>query len=131
MNEYSINRFFYIIDYKLVDGCRYNWKCYGDNAWSVEYSGENCYDNIAHEVVAVFDRKTLIIYEVVCYDYIREVNYRWIHPDYIDKVNNEAKERKVDNSIAYNNIKFTEISSFEEWESKTREIIDNYEQETP
>ena len=127
MNNYSINRFFYIIDYKISDGDEYLWQAYGENSWCVEYNGENCYNNITHEVVAVFDRKTLIIYEVVCYDYINEVNYRWIHPDYIDEVNQEAKERNVDNSIAYNNIKFIEVSSFEEWESKTREIIDKHE----
>ena len=127
MNDYSINRFFYIIDYKVIEGCRYLWKCYGDNAWGITNSGGNCF-NVTYDVSVVFDRKTLVIYEVSCHDYDNKVSYRWIHPDYIEKVNQEAKEKDDDNSIAYDDVKYTNISSFEEWESKTREIIDSYEQ---
>lgn len=126
MNDYSVNRYFNIIDYKIDEGDKFLWKCYGDNAWGLTNSCGNCF-KLTHEVDVVFDRKTLIIYEVICYDYDTEINYRWIHPDYQEKVNQEAKERGVDNSIAYNYVKFIDVSSFEEWESKTREIIDSYE----
>ena len=126
MNEYSVNRFFYIIDFKINNGDKFLWKCYGDNAWGVSNNGEN-YFKFTHDVGVVFDRKTLVIYEVFCHDYDNEVSYRWIHPDYVEKVNQEAKEKDVDTSIAYDDVKFTDVSSFEEWESKTREIIDKHE----
>lgn len=126
MNDYSVYRFFYVIDYKIDEGDKFLWKCYGDNAWGLTNSGGGCF-KITHEVGAIFDRKTLVIYEVSCHDYDNKVSYRWIHPDYIEKVNQEAKENDVDNSIAYDDVKFTDLVVFEGWESITREIISKYE----
>lgn len=126
MNDYSVNRYFNIIDYKILEGWKYNWNAYGINAWCLTNVSDGTWAT-KYEVLATFDTKTLLIYEVTTYDYENEVSYRWIHPDYVEEVNQEANERNVDNSIAYNDIKFIDINSFEEWETKTREIISKYE----
>lgn len=126
MNEYSINRFFYIINYKIKEGWKFQWKSYGPDAWCLTNVSDDSWAK--YEVQVTFDTKTLLVYEVTCHEYDSEVSYRWIHPDYVEKGNQEAKEKDVDNSIAYDDVKFTDVSSFEEWESKARDIIDSYEQ---
>lgn len=128
MNNYSINRFFYVVDYKIKDGSRFFWECYGPNSWSLSCS-KGTYIESLYDIDVVFDRKTLLIYEVNTnfYKDYEEINYRWIHPDYREKYIQEAKDVNQDPYIAYDDVKYTDVSSFEEWESKTREIIDKYE----
>lgn len=86
------------VQYKITDGSKFMWDCYGPNAWSIE----------APNTDAVFDRVTHMVYEVsvtsgdgTC--------YKWVDPDWVDKYVQESLTRGFDPWIAYDDVRFNTI----------------------
>jgi hypothetical protein len=83
------------IEYKITDGSKFHWDCYGLNAWSIT----------SDRVEAVFDRITLMIYEVSVH-YASGDCYKWIDPEFVNAYVNESRSKGFDPWIAYDDVPY-------------------------
>ena len=106
----TMKDFMETVNYKITEGADFQWNCYGPNAYSIDSWNGKHGDN-GYTVSIVFDTKTQEVYEMTAYDYAdsHERAYRWTHPEYIDARRAEADQRNVDNTVAWDDIKFTEL----------------------
>ena len=86
----TIKDFLETVDYKITDGCGYQWRCYGDNARFLDSEYDHC------TVSIVVDTANQTVYEFTVNDYTNERDYRWIHPDFRQVYFQESKLRLVD-----------------------------------
>ena len=106
----KLNKFLESADGQIIGGSEYQWKCYGPDARFMDVSD---IDN--HEVVnAVFDSKTKKVYEVTAHVYEDDVAYRWVDPKYASALFDEAIERGLDSSDAYDDVHYTEVDDADE-----------------
>jgi hypothetical protein len=76
---------------KIVDGSKFYWECYGLNSWNLEFKKtQDC------EISVTYDTETFVVNEIQLSDLKREVEYRWINPDFIQKVKDEYLKREYD-----------------------------------
>jgi hypothetical protein len=117
----TLKDFMEAIQYQVTDTDNYLWDCYGPHAhhmeyWNTEHSGSvivNC----------VFDKKDQTVYEVQAWDDINDVEYRWIHPAYIEGVAGEALRRGVDFFQSIDDKKFIDIELPEDIMEKATAMV--------
>jgi len=118
----TLKDFLEAIQYKITDGSEYLWNCYGHNARSMDYwNGKTGEDG--RTVTAVFDTQTQVVYQMEAWDQSTDVAYRWIHPDYIEVVKDEAKSRNVDFEKSIDDNKFTDLEVEEDILNKALAIV--------
>ena len=115
----KIKDFLEAIDYKITNGEKYHWNCYGDNAYILEYwNGEQD----GHSCEMIFDTANHTVYECDVCDYKNEEAYRWINPDYHSKLLNEATDRVVNKDEAWDSVNFCDITDYRKF-LNTLELI--------
>jgi hypothetical protein len=104
----NIKQFFEAIDYKITEGSKYYWNCFGPDAWIFEsFLGGG---TTVPSASAIIDNKTQFVYEIEVHDNLNERSYRWIHPDFELAYRSEAKNRSVDPDEAYDSVKFIDLT---------------------
>jgi predicted HicB family RNase H-like nuclease len=116
----EIKQFFEAIDYKITEGSRYMWDCYGSDAWNFESWQGHPDDPSAHVII---DSKTQVVYEAEVHDNRNFRSYRWINPDFVDAYRTESKNRNIDADEAYDDVKFIDLEVEEDFLAKTRAIL--------
>lgn len=110
-----------IMDHQIVDGSEYQWKCW-PNARYLDYETE--YSHVS----VVFNSKTQEIYQAEITVKDDEVfpatikPYRWLDPRYKDAMLEEAKERKIDPDQAWDDVKWYDLETEEDWLYKAEAI---------
>jgi hypothetical protein len=110
-----------ILDHKIIDGSEYQWNCW-PNARFLDYETEYCH------VSVVFNYKTQEIYQAevtVKPDewFPSEIKpYRWLDPRFKDAMVAEAEERKTDHTQAWDNVKWVDLETEEDWLNKAEAI---------
>jgi hypothetical protein len=91
---------------RVCDGTQYQWECYGPNAHFMEFA------DVTGEPYcsAVFDKKNYQVYEVEIFIPGQDQVFKWIDEEFEKAHNKEAKKRKVDVSIAYDDVKFSMVT---------------------
>jgi hypothetical protein len=91
---------------RVCDGTQYQWECYGPNAHFMEFA------DVTGEPYcsAVFDKKNYQVYEVEIFIPGQDQVFKWIDKEFEKAHNKEAKKRKVDVSIAYDDVKFSMVT---------------------
>jgi hypothetical protein len=118
----TLKEFMEAIQYQITDGSKYQWNCYGPDAYSLEFwNGE--LDSSGASASVVFDTKTQFVYQVEAWDYGRAHEYRWIHPGYIESHAAEAISRGVDYQQSFDDSKFTDIELPEDIMEKLTAIV--------
>lgn len=110
------------IQYKINDGHEYLWRCFGPNArgmghWNGEYDGNGITVN------CVFDTVNQTVYEMQAWDDKNDVQYRWVHPGYIEGQAAEAKRRGIDFYQSYDDRKFIDLEVAEDILEKASAIV--------
>jgi DNA-directed RNA polymerase beta' subunit len=113
----TVQAFTEAISFKITGGSDYGWKCFGSDARYLDSEEPNQYN--AHIVFGT-DKFTVFIAEV--HDYVNNRSYRWINPDFQEAFDKEAKKRKVDNSLAYEGVKFVDLELAEDFLIKCESI---------
>lgn len=109
------------MNHRITEGSEYQWNCWA-NARYLDYETE-----YAH-VSVVFNSKTQEVYqaEISVKDeswYPLEIKpYRWLDPRYKDAMFTEASEREVDPMQAWDDIKWYDLETEEDWLSKAEAI---------
>lgn len=116
----TLKDFMETVDYRITEGSAYGWDCYGHDAYCLDSWNQ---EQDGHTVSIIFDTKTQIVYEACAYDYSRNRAYRLIHPDFKQLHNDEAKDRGVDQWEAWDEVKFVDLETEEDFLEKTRAIV--------
>jgi len=123
----TIKDFLEVINYRITEGSEYCWRCYGDNAHSLDYwSGVSDGESAS----IIFDTETQLVYETTVSDYSSENSYRWIHPDYVEANKLECKQRGLTFGEAYDDVNFIDLEVEEDFLEKARAIINHEEYDT-
>lgn len=85
-----IERFMQAISYRITNGTKFTWNCFGKNAYCLDYWNNN---QDGYSASITFDTETQTAYCLEVCDYQRNRAYRWINPDYRAAHDAEAKER--------------------------------------
>lgn len=105
------------VSYEISFGGEYLWSCYGPS---------EIFDvsEVTSVVIAAdcSDPKLRKVREITIGDATSGLAYRWRDPSYIKANNKEAKKRGIDNRLAYDNIKWTEVKT----EDEILELLSSY-----
>jgi hypothetical protein len=117
LNMLSLREFLELIDYRITEGSDYGWQCYGGHAHAIDSTADN------YGLTVIFDRQDQTVYEVTVYDYLNDRAYRMIHPDYQAQHCDEAQERGVAEDQAWDDVRFADLETAEDFVEKARAII--------
>jgi hypothetical protein len=116
----TIKDFMECIDYKITEGSDFLWKCFGNDAYSLDYwNGDN---DTGHSVGVTFDRKTQVVYQMTVSDYDNDRAYCWTHPDWIKQYQKESNQLGT-NGFAWDDVKYIEIDLGEDILEKAKHIV--------
>ena len=125
----SLKDFFETTEYKITDGDKYQWDCFGSNARVIDCADKSGWtDDWSASVV--FDTEKQEVYEVSVYDYKNKRAYRLIHPDYVKAYEEEAKSRGVNGEQAWDDIEYTNLEVDSDWLEKAAAIVAGEEYDT-
>jgi hypothetical protein len=113
----TIENFLTTVGYRITGGSEYQWQCYGRLAQIIDSDGAN------HSVSVVFDRDDQVVYEVTVCDHVNNRAYRMIDPDFKSGHDAEAQSRGVDRDQAWDDVRYTDLETDEDFMTKARAII--------
>lgn len=118
------------VKYRISEGGQYGWTCYGPNAHALSaWSGP---ENDVWSAHVVFDTKTTMVYEVSVCDYVKDLAYRVIHPEYADGYHvceaNLVYKGRLDE--AWDGVMYTDLDVDEDWLEKAKAIVEGREYDT-
>jgi len=125
----TLKDFMEAIQYKVTDGSKYEWHCYGPDAYSMDY-WNGLHDDGGVSVTCVFDTGDQTVYEMQAWDYGTKRYYRWINPDYIDEVAAESEERGVSFENAIDDINFIDLDVADDILEKASAMVAGEEYDT-
>ena len=115
------------VDYRITEGSDFGWRCFGPNTYCLDsWNGEQD----GYSVGIIFDTKNQTVYKFEAHDYSKENSYRWVHPDWREIYNNDAKNRGVDNKQAYDDVNFIDLEVAEDMLEKVRAIVNGEDYDT-
>lgn len=115
----TLKDFLEVIDYQITEGWDYQWQCFGDNAYGMDHHDP---DRSANSFCIIFDKKKKIVYSVEVHDYQNSRAYRLVNPDFAKAYKAECKEKGV-KDMAWDDVKFTDLETDEDWLEKARAIF--------
>jgi len=102
----TMKEFMELVDYKITEGSKYGWECYGPNAYILDsWNGEQD----GHSFTIIFDTKDQTVYEVLAHDYVNNRAYRMVNPDFEKKMKKEAKRRNVSKKEAWDDVDYVDL----------------------
>ena len=117
----TMREFMELVDYKITEGSSYLWNCYGHNAYCLD-SWNGVHGKGGYSFSIVFSTKTQKVYEVSVCDYTNDRAYRMINPDYIKKFNKENVIRGLDRNCAWDDVKFIDLETVDDFIQKALSI---------
>jgi hypothetical protein len=106
------------ISYQLSGSAKFQWACYGKSAIFIDFR------NIAGEEIGsvIFDTEKSIIYEVTVEVPGEQLCYRWTNPKFAGKREAEEKSRNVSNTVAWDDVFYTDLEVEEDLLEKLHSI---------
>lgn len=122
----QLKDFLETIDYRITEGSDYQWNCFGFHAhyldhWNGEQNGAS--------LSVCFDKQDQTVYQVDAHDYQNKRSYRWTNPAFEQAFKAECAERNCTDE-AYEDVKFIELESEDDWLTKARAIFLGEEYDT-
>lgn len=100
----ALKDFFEAIEYRISEGYEYQWKCFGENVYSLDSTDPDKYS-----VSVIFDREDQTVYSLEAWDYIKDKCYRWIKPEYISAYKENCKAHNVKFENAFDDVEFIDL----------------------
>jgi hypothetical protein len=110
------------MQHMITEGSEYGWKCW-DNARYLDY--ESDYAGVS----VVYNTKTQEVYqaEVTSKEYTDIKPYRWLNPAHKEAMIAESKDRSVDPDQAWDDVKWYDLETEEDWIEKATAIFNGEE----
>lgn len=115
----ELNDFLKMIEYKITDGSKYQWDCFGPNARYIDYYDES----LGVSASVAFDTVTQTVYEATIIDEVADRPYRWMNPDFKEVYYAEAKIRKCDPDQAWDDVKYINLEVEKDYFEKGKAIL--------
>lgn len=112
----TMSDFINAINYKITGGSDYGWQCFGNNARWLDS------EDSKYSASIVFNNETQMVFVAEVHEYVNNRSYRWINPLYATEYASEFKSRNIDNTLAYDNIKFVDLEVANDWIEKCTAI---------
>lgn len=111
-------------DSKIVGGSEHCWRCFGENARYLDFESDYGFGSV------IFDSKDQTVYQAsVSHKEDLDANlttpYQWFNPDFRTRYLSECKEREIDPHYAWDNVKYVELETFEDFLEKSHAIFNN------
>jgi hypothetical protein len=102
----TMKEFMELVDYKITEGSKYGWDCYGPNSYMLDsWNGEHD----GYSFTIIFDTKDHTVYEVQAHDYVNNRAYRMIYEDFLKQMKKEAKRRNVSIKEAWDDVDYIDL----------------------
>ena len=106
------------LSHRITGGSEYQWDCYGFDVRFLDYESD-----YAHATV-VFDTTNQTVYEATVNSKDETVRpYRWLNPDTKQEYLNECKERNIDPVTAWDDVKWVDLETMEDFLDKASAIF--------
>jgi hypothetical protein len=116
----TLKDFMEVTNYRVTEGSDFLWRCFGPNAYCLDsWNGEH----EGHSIGVTFDTKTQTVYKFEAHDYSKNNSYRWVHPDWREIHEKESKNRGVDHSQAWDEVKYIDLDLPEDILEKAAAIV--------
>jgi hypothetical protein len=115
----SLKEFLEIIDYSITEGWQYQWHCFGDNAYALDYHDP---DRSKNSFTIVFDKKDRTVYCAEAHDYENNRSYRLLHPAHAQAYQAECTAKGI-KDMAWDDVAYTDLETDEDWLEKARAIF--------
>ncbi len=112
------------MDHQITGGSDYHWNCF-PNARFLDYESEYAHVSVLYSTVdqTVYQADTSIKRNVWPDDERYDKPYRWTNPAFKDVYINEAKERNVDPNQAWDDVKWIELETVEDFLEKAKAMF--------
>ena len=116
----TLKEFMDLIDYKITEGSKYQWDCFGTNAYTLEsWDG----DSDGHGFSILFDTQTQVVYQVEAYDCKHNRAYRMVNADFSAAYTAECLHRGVNEKEAkLGFVDFVDLDGVDDFIQKGRAI---------
>ena len=112
----TLKEYLDLIDYKITGGTEYAWHSFGENARFLDCDLNSNASNA--ETSIIFDSRNQTVYMAELYDYVNDVAYRLINPEYIDAYKKEAEEKNSDIVFVFDDVRWVDCVDKEEFADK-------------
>lgn len=117
----TMRDFMETVNYRITEGGEYGWSGYGPNAYSLDsWNGDN---DQGYSASIVFDTKGQLVYEMDVCDYKNQRAYRWIHPDFRDVYEKDAKSWDADKDQAWDDVSYIDLEVEDDMLDKAKSIV--------
>ena len=100
----TIQDFLNAINYRISQGDKFGWECFGPNTYSLDSWQGNIDDS---SFSMTFDTMTQKVYQISMCDYANKVAYQWTDPGYIDAYMNRVSGLSDPRNIAWDKVEYT------------------------
>jgi len=104
----NVREWMELVDYKITEGNKYSWSCYGPNAYTLD-SWNGVHGKGGYSASITFSTKSQKVYEVTMSDYTNDRAYRMINPKNVEKHREEAESRGTDLNQAWDDIDYVDL----------------------
>ncbi len=102
---------------RITGGIEYQWQCYPD-ARFLDYESDYGHGSV------IFNTNTQEVYCAEVTTKEHKYQYRWLNPTYLEAYRNECKEKNVDPNLAWDDIKWTDLETEEDFLEKANAIFE-------
>ena len=112
------------MSHQITGGSEYQWQCFPD-ARFLDYESEHAHVSILYSTVdqIVYQADASIKREVWPDDKRFDKPYRWTNPIFKDAYINESKERNIDPDQAWDDVKWIELETDEDFLEKAKAMF--------
>lgn len=108
------------LDYKITGGGEFYWDCYPDGRYLD-------FDSDHGSVSVVFSTVDQTVYEITATSTDTSLRpYRWINSDFTSARKEESESKGVDDTIAFDDVKWVDIDIEEDFLEKAKAIFNGY-----
>ena len=123
----TLKEFMDLIDYKITEGSKYQWDCFGTNAYTLD-SWDGDYQ--CHSFSILFDTQTQVVYQVEAHDYKNNRAYRMMNADFSAAYTAECLHRGVNEKEASEDADFVDLDTVDDFIQKSLAIRAGEEYDT-
>ena len=116
------------LNHQITGGSDYHWNCFPD-ARFLDYESEYAHVSILYSTTnqTVYQAEASIKLDVWPNDDRHDKPYRWTNPEFKNDYLNEAKDRNVDPNCAWDDVKWIELETDEDFLEKAKAMFNgNY-----
>ena len=120
----TLQDYFELVEYKIGEGSKYMWRCFGDNAYTLTSSVLDKYD-----VSVIYDTKDQTVFVMEAHDFINNRSYRIFNETFKDLYFDECKVRGIEDA-AYDDVKYIDLDMYSDFAEKAHAIIHGTDYDT-